>query len=158
MKTAEASTLTTPTDRTIHIERIFDARRDCVWKAFSEKDLLAMWWGRGHALDVERLELEKGGHWRFVEHHDGGVDGFEGRFRDVTPPESMVQTFEWDGMPGYVSIQTATFTDLGDCRTKLDIDVLFPTTEERDGMLNSSMQAGMDEGYVALDRVLATLC
>lgn len=107
---------------------------------------------------MERLEVERGGHWRYVEHHDGGIDGFEGRFREVTPPDRIVQTFEWDGMPGYVSVETATLEDLGDGRTRLVIDDLFLTTEERDGMLSSGMQAGMDESYAALDRLLATLC
>jgi len=158
MSTVETSRVTTPTDRTIHIERVFDAPRECLWRALTEPDLVAQWWGRGHMLDVERLEVERGGRWRYVEHHDGGIDGFEGRFREVTPPDRIVQTFEWDGMPGHVSVETATFEDLGDGRTKLVIDDLFHTTEERDGMLSSGMQAGMDESYAALDRLLATLC
>ena len=158
MSTLETSIVTTPTPRTIHIERIFDAPRDCVWRALTEPGLVARWWGRGHVLDVERLEVERGGHWRYVEHHDGDTDGFEGRFREVTRPERIVQTFEWDGMPGYVSVETATLEDLGDGRTRLVIDDLFHTTQERDGMLGSGMQAGMDESYSALDRLLATLC
>jgi uncharacterized protein YndB with AHSA1/START domain len=151
------STLSTPTDRTIHIERTFEAPRDRVWRAFTEADLIARWWGRGHVLDVERFEVERGGHWRLVEHGPEGLSGFEGRFREVTPPERMAQTFEWDGMPGYVSVETATFEDLGDGRTRLVIDDLFLTPEERDGMLGSGMQAGMDESYAALDRLLLTL-
>lgn len=158
MSAVRTSRVTTPTDRTIHIERVFDAPRECLWRALTEPDLVAQWWGRGHTLDVERLEVERGGHWRYVEHHDGGVDGFEGRYREVTPPQRIVQTFEWDGMPGYVSVETATFEDLGDGRTKLIVDDLFHTTEERDGMLESGMQTGMDESYAALDRLLASLC
>jgi uncharacterized protein YndB with AHSA1/START domain len=156
---AHASTVTTPSDREIHIERVFDAPRECMWRATTEPDLVARWWGRGHELDVERLEVERGGHWRFVEHSpDGSTDGFEGRYREVTAPERAVQTFEWDGMPGHVSIQTATFEDLGDGRTKLAVDLLFFTTEERDGMLGSGMQGGMDQSYEALDRLLASIC
>ena len=158
MSAVETLIVTTPTPRTIHIERIFGAPRDCVWRALTEPGLVARWWGRGHVLDVERLEVERGGHWRYVEHHDGDTDGFEGRFREVTRPERIVQTFEWDGMPGYVSVETATLEDLGDGRTGLVIDDLFHTTQERDGMLGSGMQTGMDESYSALDRLLATLC
>jgi uncharacterized protein YndB with AHSA1/START domain len=156
---AEASTLTTPTDRTIHVERVFAAPRECVWRALTEPELVAQWWGRGNKLDVERLELELGGHWRFVEHdpQDGAV-GFEGRFREVTPPERLVQTFEWDGMPGYPSVETTVLEDLGDGRTRLVDDVLFFTNEERDGMLDYGMKQGMDDSYAALDRLLTTLC
>jgi hypothetical protein len=60
-----------------------------------------------------------GGHWRFVEHSSDGVHGFEGRYREVTPPERLVHTFEWDGMPGYVCIETVTFENFGDGRTKV---------------------------------------
>jgi len=60
--------------------------------------VVAQWWGRGNKLVIERMELERGGHWRFVEHSAEGVHGFEGRYREVTPPERIVSTFEWDGM------------------------------------------------------------
>lgn len=103
------------------------------------------------------MELERGGHWRYVEHAPDGVEGFEGRYREVTPPERIVQTFEWDGMPAYVIIESATFEDLGDGRTKVVNVSLFHTTEERDGMLQSGMEGGLNESYAALDRLLATL-
>ena len=101
--------------------------------------------------------MEVGGHWRFVEHHDGGVDGFEGRYREVTPPERLVYTFVWDGMPGYVVIESVSLEDLADGRTKVVNTSLFYTTEERDGMLSSGMEQGLNESYAALDRLLATL-
>jgi uncharacterized protein YndB with AHSA1/START domain len=154
---ARSATITTPADREIRIERVFDAPRDRVWRAFTEPELLAQWWGRGNKLVIERLEVERGGHWRFVEHSAQGVHGFEGRFREVTPPERMVQTFEWDGMPGYVAVETVTLEDLGDGRTKVVNVSLFHTTEERDGMLSSGMEQGLNESYAALDRLLATL-
>lgn len=97
---ARTSKVTTPTDREIHIERIFDAPRDRVWRAFTEPELLAQWWGRGNKLVIERFVLAAGGHWRFVEHSPDGAHGFEGRFREVTPKERIAWTFEWDGMPG----------------------------------------------------------
>jgi uncharacterized protein YndB with AHSA1/START domain len=68
-----------------------------------------------------------------------------------------VWTFEWDGMPGYVAVDTTTFEDVGDGRTKVVTTSLFHTTEERDGMLNSGMQKGLDQSYAALDRLLAQL-
>jgi uncharacterized protein YndB with AHSA1/START domain len=147
--------ITTPKDREIHIERIFNAPRERVWQAMTDPELVAEWWGRGNKLVIEKLEVKRGGHWRFVEHSDDGVHGFEGRFREVTPPERIVQSFEWDGMPGYVIINTSTLEDLGDGRTKLVTTSQFYTNEERDGFLQSGMEGGLNESYDALDRLLA---
>jgi len=146
-----------PSDREVHIERIFNAPRERVWRAFTDPKLVAQWWGRGNKLDIERMEVQRGGHWRFVEHTPQGPQGFEGRFREVTPPRRLVQTFEWDGMPGHVAINDASFEDLGDGRTRVVTKSLFHTTEERDGMLKSGMEAGLNQSYVALDKVLASL-
>jgi uncharacterized protein YndB with AHSA1/START domain len=154
--TANRATVTLPADREIHVERIFNAPRDRVWRAFTEADQLAQWWGRGNKLVVEKYEPRRGGHWRFVEHApDGSTHGFEGRFREVTPPERLSYTFEWDGMPGHVIVETCTFVDLGDGRTKLVNDSLFHTKEDRDGMVQAGMEGGMNESYAALDRLLA---
>lgn len=147
--------MTTPTDREIQVERVFDAPRDRVWRAFTEPEQLAQWWGRGNKLVIERLEVERGGHWRHVEHADGEEHGFEGRYREVTPQERLVYTFEWDGMPGYVVLETVVFDDLGDGRTKVTNTSLFFTTQERDGMLQSGMDEGLNQAYAALDRLLA---
>lgn len=151
------ATLTTPTDREIHVERIFNAPRERVWRAMTEPELLAQWWGRGNKLVIEKHELERGGHWRFVEHTDHGAFGFEGRFREIVPPERLVLTFEFDGMPGHVVVNFMTLEDLGDGRTKLIAESLFLTKEDRDGMMSSGMEQGMNESYAALDRVLASL-
>ena len=144
-------------DREIHIERVFNAPRDVVWRALTEPELLAQWWGRGNKLVIERFELHAGGHWRFVEHTEHGAFGFEGRFREVTPPSRIVQSFEWDGMPAHVAIQDMTLEELGDGKTRLVTTVLFHTAEERDGMLKSGMENGMNQSYAALDEVLERL-
>jgi len=151
------ATITKSGDRGIRIERIFNAPRERVWQAMTDPKLVAQWWGRGNKLVIERLEVVRGGHWRFVEHAPSGTHGFEGRFAEVTPPERVVQTFEWDGMPGHVALETATLEDLGDGRTRLVNTSLFMTAEDRDGMLQSGMESGLTESYAALDRVLAKL-
>ena len=149
-------TLTTPTDRTIRVERIFDASRDRVWRAYTDPALVAQWWGRGNKLVIETMEVQRGGHWRYVERTpEGETHGFEGRYREVTPQERIVRTFEWDGMPGHTILETAEFTDLGDGRTRIVGTSLFFTAEERDGMLHSGMEGGMAQSYEALDRLLA---
>jgi uncharacterized protein YndB with AHSA1/START domain len=150
--------VTTPGEREIHIERIFNAPRDKVWRAFTDPKLIAQWWGRGNKLVIERLEPVRGGHWRFVEHAPGeGPQGFEGRYREVTPPERIVQTFEWDGMPGHVVLETVEFVDLGNGRTKVVNTSLFQTREDRDGMVQTGMETGLNQSYAALDRVLAAM-
>ena len=154
---SNTANITTPSDREIRIERIFDAPRDRVWRAMTDRKLVAQWWGRGNRLVIERMEVEPGGHWRFVEHSDQGVHGFEGRYREVVPFERIVQTFEWDGMPGHVAVETLVLEDLGDGRTKMITVSQFHTTEERDGMLHSGMEQGMAQSHAALDRVLAAL-
>jgi len=159
MSTAEehaTATVSTPSDREIRIERVFEAPIERVWQAFTDPELLAQWWGRGNKLVIERMVVERGGHWRFVEHSSDGVHGFEGRFREVTPMERLVQTFEWDGMPGYVAIDTAVFEDLGDGRTRVVTTSLFHTPDERDGMLASGMADGLNQSYAALDDLLRT--
>jgi uncharacterized protein YndB with AHSA1/START domain len=60
-------------------------------------------------------------------------------------------------MPGYVLVDTVTFEDLGDGTTRVVTQSLFHTTEERDGMLQSGMEQGLNESYAALDRLLGTL-
>jgi uncharacterized protein YndB with AHSA1/START domain len=147
--------ITKPADRDIRIERIVDATRDRVWRAFTDPALVAQWWGRGNTLVIERMEVERGGHWRYVERTPEGVHGFEGRYREVTPPERIVRTFEWDGMPAHVMVEATTFEDLSDGRTKIVTTSLFHTREERDGMINSGMEGGLNESYAALDRLLA---
>jgi uncharacterized protein YndB with AHSA1/START domain len=151
------ATITLPTDREIRIERIFNAPRERVWQAMTDPSLIARWWGRGNKLVIEKYDLERGGHWRFVEHSEHGVHGFEGRFREIAPPERIVQSFEWDGMPAHVAIETMTLEDLGDGRTRLVTVSLFHTTLDRDGMAQSGMEAGVNASYDALDRVLAAL-
>jgi uncharacterized protein YndB with AHSA1/START domain len=155
--TTRKAMVTRTGEREIRIERTFDAPRDRVWRAFTEPKLLAQWWGRGNKLDIERDEVKRGGHWRYVEHHQGGSDGFEGRYAEVTAPERVARTFEWDGMPGHPSLDTAVFEDLGDGRTKMVATSIFLTVEDIEGMLRSGMETGMNESYAALDTLLATL-
>jgi uncharacterized protein YndB with AHSA1/START domain len=154
----KTATVTTPTDRTIRIEREFDAPRDLVFATFTDPDLIPEWWGpRGTTAEVAEMDVRTGGDWRFIMHNDDGSStSFRGTYREVTPPERIVQTFEWDGMPGYVSLETASFENLGD-RTKITTVTVFYSTEERDGMLGSGMEDGMNQTFQRLDKVLARL-
>ena len=103
------------------------------------------------------MDVRPGGGWRFVSRDsDGSETAFRGTYREIAPPDRIVQTFEWEGMPGHVSVDTAEFEDLGD-RTRVISTSLFHTPEERDGMLASGMEGGMNETYARLDALLARL-
>jgi uncharacterized protein YndB with AHSA1/START domain len=151
---AAPATVSTPSDREIRIGRIFNAPRERVWQAFTDPKLVAQWWGRGNRLVIEKLDVQRGGHWRFVEHTKEGPQGFEGRFGEVVPPERLVQTFEWDGLPGHVMVETVTFEDLGNGRTRVVTVSLAHTTQDRDGLLSSGMEKGLNESYAVLDALL----
>lgn len=153
MNTAK-SNMTKTGERQLRAERIFNAPRARVWKAMTQPELVAQWWGRGNKVVVEKLDLVPGGHWRFVEHADGQQHGFEGRYAEIVPNEKVVQTFEWDGMPGHVVLETMTLEDLGGERTKLVTVSLFMTAEDCDGMMQSGMEEGMNQSHAALDRLL----
>jgi uncharacterized protein YndB with AHSA1/START domain len=152
----ETTAFTTPSDREIVSERVFDAPRERVFAAYTDPELIPQWWGpRGMTMTVDQMDVRPGGAWRFVHRGpDGEEIGFRGTYREVTPPERIVQTFEWEGMPGHVVVETATFEDLGD-RTKVTNISLFHTTEERDGMLASGMERGLTETHDRLAELLA---
>ena len=70
-------------------------------------------------------------------------------------PDRIVQTFTWEGMPDGVALETVTFEDLGDGRTRLHATSLCESFEDRDAWLRSGMEIGVNDGYAALDRMLA---
>jgi uncharacterized protein YndB with AHSA1/START domain len=148
-------TVTTPTDREIHAERVFDAPRDRVFALFTDPTLIPEWWGPTTVVD--QMDVRPGGTWRFVSHDaDGSEKAFKGTYREVTPPERIVQTFELEGPWGNPHVETFTFEDLGE-RTKLTITLVFDTTEERDGVLQYGGESGMNESYARADALLARL-
>jgi uncharacterized protein YndB with AHSA1/START domain len=152
------ATVSTPSEREIRIERVFDASRDRVFAVYTDPALIPEWWGpRETTTIVDEMDVRTGGRWRFIMRNaDGTETAFRGAYREVTPPERIVQTFEWEPMAGHVSVETATFEDLGD-RTKVTTISLFHTPEERDGMLASGMEGGLNETYARLDELLARL-
>jgi uncharacterized protein YndB with AHSA1/START domain len=153
---SQAATVTTPGDRDIVTERVFDAPRERVFQAYVDPELIPQWWGRrADTTTVDKMDVRVGGDWRFVSDGPDGAHAFRGTYRAIEPPEKLEQTFEWEGMPGHIIVETATFEDLGDGRTKVRTLSLFHTTEERDGMLASGMEIGLNESYERLDDLLA---
>lgn len=107
-------------DRKFRVERVFDAPRERLFEVLTDPKLAPEWWGpRGTTTVVEEMDAVTGGSWRFAtEGPDGEKILFRGVYREVTPPERIVQTFEWDGMPGHVSVDEMTLEDLGE-QTKI---------------------------------------
>jgi len=151
-------TVTTPSEREILSTRIFDAPRDLVFEAHSSCEHMSHWWGpRKYEFTSCEFDFRPGGAWRIVHRGpEGDIPGFRGEFREIVRPERIVWTFEWEGMPGHVSVQTATFEE-HDGKTTLTATALFDTTEDRDGMLESGMEEGAADTYDRLDEYLETL-
>jgi uncharacterized protein YndB with AHSA1/START domain len=144
-------------DREILSERVFNAPRERVFQAFVDPELIPRWWGRREdTTTIDRIDVRPGGDYRFVSEGPGGTHAFRGTFRVVDPPRELEQTFEWEGLPGHIAIDTTTFEDLGDGRTKVSTRSRFDTTDDRDGMLASGMEIGMGESYEQLDELLAS--
>ena len=139
-------------------ERVFQATPDLVYRAHTEVDLVRRWWGGNSEVTVDKFEARPGGAWRFVsKEQDGSEYGFHGVFHDLVPGERIVQTFEFEGMPGHVLLETMVLTDQGDGTTKLQASSVFQTVEDRDGMIAAGIESGMNDSLAQLDKVLATL-
>ncbi len=155
---SNATTFTMPSDREIVITRVFDAPRRLVFEALTKPEHLKRWWGmRSLTMVVCEVDFRPGGGWRFVMRGTDGNDyGFRGEYREIVPPERVVSTFEFEGMPGHVSLETLTLDEL-DGKTKLTSTCLYQSVEDRDGHFNSGMETGTRESYDRLAELLTTM-
>ena len=143
----------------IDIEREFDAPVAAVFRAHAEPDLIKQWLGpNGYEMDIEHFDFTSGGGYRYVQRNPEGQEfAFNGVFHVVRENDFAIQTFEFEGFPDVVSIESLTFADLGNGRTRLRAHAAYPTLEARDGMIASNMEVGVVEGYERLDMVAASL-
>jgi uncharacterized protein YndB with AHSA1/START domain len=160
MSTKKNQTVVTaePGVQELFITREFDAPRKLVYKAHTDPDLYIQWLGpRGYEMQLETFEPVSGGKYSYT-HKDpeGNEFGFHGSFHEMSP-ERMVQTFEFDGYPGHVSMDSMTLEELPGNRTKITIQSIFQSVEDRDGMVQAGMEKGVREGYERLDEVLEAL-
>lgn len=141
-----------PGKQDLTITRTFDAPRELVFKLYTDPDRVPQWWGPGTV--VHEMEPRSGGRWRFVQRDDEGNEyAFRGVYHDITAPERVINTFEFEGMPGHVLLETITFSEENG-KTTYHSQSVFQSVEDRDGMLMS----GMEEGATAsLDRLEALL-
>ncbi len=127
---------------------VFDAPRDLVFRAYVDPVLISQWWSpENYTIEVEKMDVRPGGTWRInTKNVEGNDHWFRGVYQDISPPDRIVQTFEFEGMPGHASLETVTFEDLGG-KTKVTDQAVFQTVEDRDGMIESMEDPGktMDE-------------
>jgi uncharacterized protein YndB with AHSA1/START domain len=142
----------------IDITREFDAPRELVFRAHIEPDLVRQWLGGGeYEMVIDRWEARDGGGWRYL-HRDGEGNeyGFHGVFHGPPTVDNMVQTFEFEGAPGHVSLDAMTLEER-DGRTIVRIHTTFQSVEARDAMVQAGMTDGMNAGYAKLDALLEQL-
>jgi uncharacterized protein YndB with AHSA1/START domain len=139
----------------IDMTREFAAPRELIYRAHTDPELLAQWIGpRRLTTTVVRYDVRDGGTWRFVQRdQDGSEYGFHGVFHGDPSPEGIVQTFEFDGAPGHVSLDALAF-DERDGRTTLRVHSVFQSVEARDAMVSAGMATGVQEGYERLDELV----
>lgn len=150
--------VTTPSDREIRITREFDAPRDLVFEAHSSCEHMRNWWGpRGYEVTSCEIDFRPGGGWRMVQRNQEGVEfGFRGEYREIVSPEKIVWTFEFEGAPGNVSVETLTLEE-HEGVTTLTAVAVYDTVEARDAMLDSGMESGARETMERLDEYLEVL-
>jgi len=139
-------------------EREFDAPVEAVFRAHKDPDLIKQWLGpRRYEMDIDSYDFRTGGRYRYLHRADGEEYAFNGFFHVVRENEFAIQTFEFEGFPDVVSIESMTFEALDDGRSRVRGHSTYPSMEARDGMVESGMEGGMSEGYERLDEVLAEL-
>ena len=139
----------------IDMTRVLDEPRELVFKAYTDPKLFAQWWGpRGYTNRIDKFEARRGGEWRVVQTDLSGNEyTFRGVHHEVIAPESIVATFEFEGVPGHVLMQTATFEPLGG-KTRVVQQAVFQSVADRDGMVASGMQKGSDDSMDRLAELL----
>jgi uncharacterized protein YndB with AHSA1/START domain len=142
----------------ITITRVFDAPRELVFKTMMDPNHLAKWWGpRDHSTKVDKMDVRAGGTWRFINGDTAGNEyGFHGVYHLVDAPTQVVQTFEFEGAPGHVALETLTLEEF-EGKTRLVQHSVFQTVADRDAMVQSGMEKGSTESMDRLAELLAEL-
>jgi uncharacterized protein YndB with AHSA1/START domain len=160
--TSRTATVTLPADDQILITREFDAPKRLVFKAYTTPELVKRWWNakRGE-VTIAEIDLRVGGKWRSVMVTPDGFEvGFHGEYREIVPNERIVSTEVYEGVPedqqGGGTLNTTTFTEV-DGRTTLTTLVQAPSKEVRDAIIDSGMEAGMQDAMDLLEQVAISL-
>jgi uncharacterized protein YndB with AHSA1/START domain len=140
----------------VDMSRQFSASRDLLFRAHTDPNLLVQWLGpRRFTMHVDRFEVRDGGTWRYTHRDADGTEyGFHGVFHGTPSPDGIVQTFEFEGAPGHVSLDSLTFEERDGCTT-VRVHSVFQTVEARDAMVGGGMASGVTEGHDRLDELVA---
>ncbi len=144
-----------PGKQELYIIREFDAPRELVFRAHTDRNLFVKWIGpHGYEMILKEFEPVNGGKYRYI-HKDpqGNEYGFHGCFHEIAP-ERLTQTFEFEGYPGHISLKTASLEELPGNRTRVTIHSVYQSVADRDGMVQNGMEKGVREGYERLDDIL----
>jgi uncharacterized protein YndB with AHSA1/START domain len=158
MTTSGTAKVTLPTDEQILITREFDAPRHLVWEALTTPELVRRWWhAKRGEVTIAEIDLRVGGTWRYVAVTDDGFEvGFHGEYREIVPNERIVSTEVYEGAPAGSAeegtLNTMTLTEV-DGRTTLQTLVQAPSKEIRDAIIESGMEAGMQDAFDLLEEV-----
>ena len=137
-----------PGKQEIIIKSAYDAPRERVFRAFTDRKLVPKYWGPSSLTTrVDKMEVRRGGEWRFVQEDALGKQyAFRGVYHDVLPLERLIYTFEWEEMPGHVILETVTFKDV-DGKTEVTDQLVFQSVEDRDGMYKMGMEQGTRDSH-----------
>jgi len=161
MTSSGTATVTLPADDQILISREFDAPARLVFKAMTTPELVKRWWSgqRGEVTSAE-IDLQVGGRWRYVMvAHDGFEVAFHGEYREIVPNERVVSTEVYEGIPDaddHPTVNTVTLVET-DGRTALTTLVQCESREQRDAIIDSGMEGGMNEAFDLLEQVAVSL-
>jgi uncharacterized protein YndB with AHSA1/START domain len=142
----------------IRMTREFNAPRELVFKAFTDPALIPRWWGPAeYTTLVDKMEVKAGGLWRYIQRSATGEEfSFYGVYHSVLASERIIFTFEWEGMPGHVLLETVTFEER-DGKTTITDALVFQTVADRDGMIQSGMERGAVDSWNRLEALLPQL-
>lgn len=141
----------------LFITREFDAPRDLLFRAHVDPELYVQWVGpRDLTMKIQKFDMADGGSYKYTHERDGHTYAFYGVAHEVTAPERIVGTFEFDGLPerGHVIMGKTMFEELPNGRSRIVHHSVFFSVEDRDGMVQSGMERGVTEGYEKLDVLL----
>jgi len=152
----KAQFIVEPGKQSVVIKRIFDAPRDKVFKMVGNPKLIPHWWGpREMTTKVDRMDFRRGGSWRFTQRDPQGKEhAFHGVYHDVVTPERYIDTFEYEGMPGHVNLETTTFKEI-DGKTEMTTVVVFQSIEDRDAMVATGMERGISDSTERFSELLS---
>ncbi|QKJ28915.1 SRPBCC family protein [Mucilaginibacter mali] len=145
-----------PGRQELFIVREFEAPRELVFKAFATPALIQKWLGpRDVKITLDYYKVETNGAYRYTGESCGMSFGFRGVIHEVTAPERIIQTFEFEGLPekGHVSMETARFEALPNNRTRVIIQSIFQSVADRDGLVQSGMERGVIDSHERLDEL-----